>query len=74
MDPKDDYAQLALICHDLLKNYIDPSKLDGKDRYLFDALVEDFLLKKLLETNKTVDDFVREPRKLLAHFKNIKQN
>jgi len=61
LKPKDDYAQLTLVCHNLLKKYIDPSKLSGEDRYFYDKLVEDFLPKKILETDQTVSDFVREP-------------
>jgi len=72
LEPKDDYAQLAFVCHNLLEKYIDSSKLSGEDRYFYDKLVEQFLPKKILETNQTVDDFVREPRKLLKELKDIR--
>ncbi len=74
LKPKDDYAQLALICHNLLDKYIDPSKLSGEDHYFYDKLIEDFLPKKILESNKTIGDFVRNPRRLLDHLKSIREN
>jgi serine/threonine protein kinase len=70
--PRDDYVQLALICHNLLEKYIDPSKLDGGNRYFYDELVDDFLHKKMLEIDQTVGDFVREPRRLLEELKKIR--
>jgi serine/threonine protein kinase len=73
LKPKDDYAQLAFICHNLIDKYIDPAKLGGEDHDFFDRLVEDFLSKKVLETNQTVGDFVREPRRLLELLNNIRQ-
>ncbi|MGD2085418.1 MAG: protein kinase [Candidatus Aminicenantes bacterium] len=72
LKPKDDYVQLAFICHNLLDKYIDPSKLSGADRYFYDRLVEEFLSKKILETNQIVGDFVQEPRRLLQELKNIR--
>ena len=72
LEPKDDYAQLVFICHNLFEKYIDPSKLSGEDRYFYDKIVEQFLHKKILETNQTLGDFVREPRKLLNELKDIR--
>ena len=71
LKPKDDYVQLSLISHNLLEKYIDPSKLSGIDRYVYDNLTEEFLPKKILESNKTIGDFVREPRKLKGCLKDI---
>ncbi|WAI02231.1 ORC-CDC6 family AAA ATPase [Methanogenium organophilum] len=63
---KDDYSQFALICQSLLE-VIDYSILDGKDRYFYDVFIEDFLTKKVLETDPTVEgDYVRKPLKLLS--------
>ncbi|MGB8216091.1 MAG: protein kinase [Candidatus Methanoperedens sp.] len=64
IEPKDDYIQFALICQSLLEK-IDPAELDGNDRYFYDTLVEDFLPKKILETNPTEGDFVRNPAELI---------
>lgn len=72
LKPKDDYAQLAHICHNLLNKYIDPSKLNSVDHYFYDKLVEEFLLKKVLETDQTVGDYVLEPRMLSTYLRNIR--
>lgn len=64
IEPKDDYKQFALVCQSLLEK-IDPAELDGKDRYFYDTLVEDFLPKKILETNPTEGNFVRNPIELI---------
>lgn len=62
--PKDDYLQLALICHELLEKHVDPSDLDGKLRSSYSHLVEEFLPKYVIESDPTVGDFVRQPLKL----------
>lgn len=64
IEPKDDYKQFALICLSLLEK-IDPAELDGKDRFFYDKLVEDFLPKKILETNPIEGNFVRNPIELI---------
>lgn len=66
MKPKDDYMQLAVICHNLLDKYIDPSQLDGEERSFYKHLVEEFLPKFLLESNPTVGDFVKAPLSLIG--------
>jgi len=64
-EKKDDYRQLALICQSLLEK-LDPAKLDGKDRYFYDMLVEDFLPKKILEKDPTVPgNYARNPIELI---------
>jgi len=63
LKPKDDYRELARICYDLL-NLIDPSNLDGGDRFFYDRFLE-FIQKKLLETNPTVGTFVQNPQELI---------
>jgi serine/threonine protein kinase len=65
-EPSDDYHQLALICHRLLEDYIDPALLDANDRLLYDSFVQEFL-KKLLEKDPTVGPFVRNPKKLIEY-------
>ena len=64
-EKKDDFEQLAHIIQSLLEE-IDPADLDGKDRFLYDRLVEDFIPKKLLEDDPTVEgNYVRNPRELI---------
>jgi serine/threonine protein kinase len=66
LEPKDDYVQLAQICHDLLYASIDPAKLnDPGDKYYYKFIVEDFLNKNVLENDPTIGEFVRNPEKLL---------
>jgi predicted Ser/Thr protein kinase len=67
--PKDDYVQLASICHFVLRECIDPAGLgDSREKAFFRFLVDDFLPKQVLETNPSVGEFVRSPRVLLAGF------
>jgi hypothetical protein len=64
-EKKDDYKQLALICQSLLEE-IDPAELDGKDRFFYDMLIEDFLPKKILEEDPTITgNYVRNPSGLI---------
>jgi hypothetical protein len=73
LEPKDDYKQLALICHILLEK-VYYSGLDGKDKFLYDNFIEDFLQKKILESIPTEGTFVRNPRELLQIFNQIPKN
>jgi len=63
--PKDDYRELARICHSLLVS-IDSSELEGPDRYFYDQFIDDFIPKKLLEKDPTQGEFVRNPQALLT--------
>lgn len=69
LKPKDDYKELARICYDLL-NLIDPSDLDGKDRFFYDRFLE-FIQKRILEKNPTVGTFVKNPEELITILKQI---
>lgn len=73
MEPKDDYKQLAIICHNLLEK-IEYSELYGEDLYFYDTFVDDFLQKKLLETSPTEGTFVRNPRELWEILTQIQRN
>lgn len=73
MKPKDDYMQLAVICHNMLDRCIDPSYLDGEERSFYKHLVEEFLPKFLLESNPTVGDFVKAPLRLLSIVKEMRK-
>jgi serine/threonine protein kinase len=64
LEPRDDYKQFAIICQSLLEK-INPAELDGKDRYFYDKFIEDFLPKKILETDYTVGNFIRKPKELI---------
>jgi serine/threonine protein kinase len=73
-EKKDDYKQFALICQFLLEK-IDPAELDGKDRYLYDVLVEDYLPKKILEEDPTVPgNYARNPRVLIKILNQIQDD
>jgi serine/threonine protein kinase len=73
LNPKDDYLQLSLICKNILKNFIDYSKLDGKNKYIYDSL-DLFLDKELVEEDALVGEFVREPRRLCDIIESFKDN
>ncbi len=67
--PKDDYIELAKICHWLLTDFIDPAALgDSHSRRFFKYLVDDFIPRSLLEENRSASDSVREPVGLLASY------
>jgi serine/threonine protein kinase len=67
IEPKNDYLQLAFVCSNLLKTYIDRSSLDGDDKQFYDSFCTDFLGKQLVEINETIGDYVRNPRKLIEN-------
>ena len=69
LKPKDDYKELAKICHKLL-TLLDPSYLDGKDRFFYDRFLE-FIQKRILEKNPTVGTFVQNPEELINILKQI---
>lgn len=71
--PEDDYMQLALICSNLLREYIDPSMLEGEERFFHSQFKTDFLGKCLVESDPTVGDFVRNPRLLIKNINHIRQ-
>ena len=69
LKPKDDYKELAKICHKLL-TLLDPSYLDGKDRFFYDRFLE-FIQKRILEKNPTLGTFVQNPEELINILKQI---
>jgi serine/threonine protein kinase len=69
LKPKDDYIELARICQRLL-GLIDPSNLEGRDRFTYDKLIE-FVRKNLLETDPMVGTFVKNPQELVNILKRI---
>jgi len=71
IEPTDDYVQLSLICSELMRKHIDPSLLEGEERFFYTHLKTDFLGKKLIEPDPTVGDFVRNPRLLIGDLRSI---
>lgn len=69
--PVDDYVSLARICHKLLE-YVDPSIMSGKERFLYSRLIP-FLDKEILEHDYTRGAYVRNPRLLIEHLRNLDQ-
>jgi len=64
LDPKDDYAQLGDITLDLLQA-IDRGTLDSIERFHYEFLRDDFVDKRVLETDPTQGEYVKNPEKLL---------
>ena len=71
-DASDDYRQLAIICHDLLVNFIDPAELTPDDKYVYEKITQEFL-RKLLEKDPTSAIYEHDPRKLLDYLDNLKK-
>ena len=70
--PRDDYLDVAMICSNLLRKYVDPARLEGEDRYFRSRFLTDFLEKQLVETDVTVGDFVRNPAELMESLNGIR--
>ena len=60
---KDDYLQLAVILRELLQG-IDYSGSSPRDKFLFNALNNEFLARHLVEGNPTLDPLAKNPRGL----------
>jgi len=71
-DASDDYYQLALICHRLLEEHIDPAQLNADDRFLFEKISQEFL-RKLLEKDPTTAIYERNPGKLIEYLEGLKR-
>ncbi len=74
LKPKDDYVQLASICYNLLIKYVDPSRLDGQSKELFDTITQEFLTKRILESNPVAGNYVKNPKELLRYLEVIKKH
>ena len=70
--PRDDYLDVAMICSNLLRKYVDPARLEGEDRYFRSRLLTDFLEKQMVETDVTVGDSVRNPARLMENLNGIR--
>jgi serine/threonine protein kinase len=73
IEPRDDYVQLSLVCLKLMGEYVDPSLLEGEERFFYTHFKTDFLSKRLIESDPTVGDFVRNPRVLLENLRAIRE-
>lgn len=73
IEPQDDYFQLSLICSELIRKHIDPSILEGEERFFLAHFRTDFLGKQLVESDPTVGDFVRNPRLLIKNIDHIRE-
>lgn len=73
IEAQDDYLQLSLICSKLISKYIDPSLLEGEERFFCAYFKNDFLEKQLVECDPTTGDFVRNPRVLLENINHIRE-
>lgn len=67
--PMDDYQCFAGICHKLLE-CLDPSKLEGRDKFTYEKYIT-FADREILETDPTVGDYVRNPDVLIDHWRAI---
>ncbi|HCN19711.1 MAG TPA: hypothetical protein DIS73_05430 [Planctomycetia bacterium] len=66
LEPKDDYRQIFSITSSMLKK-LDPSSLNPRDKVMHQKLNE-FLKKKILETDPTQGGYVGNPELLLQDF------
>jgi energy-coupling factor transporter ATP-binding protein EcfA2 len=60
---KDDYLQLAVVLQQLLEE-VDYGSSSSRDKYLFNALNNQFLARHLLEANPTLDPLAKNPKGL----------
>ncbi len=60
---KDDYLQLAVVLKQLLEQ-VDYSVCSPHDKFLFNALNNEFLARHLVEANPTLDPLAKNPRAL----------
>ena len=64
-DPVDDYLSVGRILNSLLEciNYED---LDGRERFVFNCLKDEFLARHLFELNRSIDEIACDPRRMLS--------
>lgn len=67
---KDDYDQLTLILKTLLEN-VDYQTIDSKDRYIYNALNNDFVARHLVERDSNRDCLARNPALLYKELERI---
>jgi hypothetical protein len=65
---KDDYLQLATILSQLLEN-IDYQASSPRDKFIFNALNNQFLARHLVEGNPTLDPLAKNPRGLFLRLR-----
>ena len=67
---KDDYLQLATILSQLLEN-VDYQAASPRDKFIFNALNNQFLARHLVEGNPTLDPLAKNPRGLFARLREL---
>ena len=67
---KDDYLQLAMILRQLLEN-VDYQAASSRDKFIFNALNNQFLARHLVEGNPTLDPLAKNPRGLFARLREL---
>lgn len=60
---KDDFEQTALILKELLQN-VNYQEISARDRFTFNFLNDNFLARHLVERDRTIDPYARNPRLL----------
>ena len=67
---KDDYLQLAVILGQLLGN-VDYQAASPRDKFIFNALNNQFLARHLVEANPTLDSLAKNPRGLFTRLREL---
>ena len=70
LEDKSDYLYLAEILHRLLR-CINYQELTSRDRYVHQALTNDFLRRHLIETDLLADPLARNPARLFEKLSNL---
>jgi len=67
---KDDYLQLAIVLKQLLEQVTYPDA-SARDKFIFNALNDQFLARHLVENNPTLDPLAKNPRGLFARLREL---
>jgi serine/threonine protein kinase len=70
---KDDYFQLAAILKQLLEVF-EYQTAEPKDQFIFNKLNVDFLVRHLVERDRTIDPIARQPAKLFQRLRELEDD
>src|SRR3984885_4369612 len=70
---KDDYFQLAAILKQLLEVF-EYQAAEPKDQFIFNKLNTDFLVRHLVERDRTIDPIARQPEKLFQRLRELEDD
>jgi serine/threonine protein kinase len=70
---KDDYFQLAVILKQLLEVF-EYQTAEPKDQFIFNRLNADFLVRHLVERDRTIDPIARQPEKLFQRLRELEDD